>query len=162
MARLLLFVLLLAPLAGCGTGFFPFFHASREEEETPAFEALSPLIAGEDGEAGRQVRFSPFFSYLEDPERDRTQLDVLYPLLSHRTDGKSSATRLVPLAYYKNLVRPDGTYDWDAVLLPFLFFGDSNDADREGAYLGVMPFGGTLKGFLGKEYIDFVLFPAYY
>ncbi|MBI4568828.1 MAG: hypothetical protein HY719_10570, partial [Planctomycetes bacterium] len=117
---------------------------------------------GEDGAAGRGVRFSPFFSYLEEPERDRTQLDVLYPLLSRRTDGKSSATRLIPLAYYKNVVRPDGTYDWDVVLIPFLFLGDSNDADREGAYLGVMPFGGTLKGFLGKEHIDFVLFPAYY
>lgn len=88
----------------------------------------------------------------------RSETHVLFPLgLMDRRPGQSE-THLYPI--YQNIHRtdPDGFRDDDTILFPLLVAGSH---PVEGDYAYIVPFGGSLKGLLGKDEAVGVLFPLY-
>ncbi|MBI4230274.1 MAG: hypothetical protein HY608_05500, partial [Planctomycetes bacterium] len=87
----------------------------------------------------------------------RVRADFLWPLGAYRSDGERSSFRLTPL--HVRHTRPDGPGpDWDAVTLLLLWTGRDPEA---GGYASLFPLGGTLKDRIGKDRIDYVLFPLW-
>lgn len=103
----------------------------------------------------RLAAFRPFYSEAENPAEDKALRDYLWPLATWRRTGNEEISRYAiffRLAHGED--RPHRRYRfW---LLPFYFEG----RDAQGAfYRAVFPFGGTIREFLGRDEITFVLFP---
>ena len=81
----------------------------------------------------------PFGTFYEAPDETRVSLPPLLFWISREISGETSGREA------------------DFMLFPLVLAGSS---DRRGAYFTV-PFGGTLKGKLGKEHITHVLFPLF-
>lgn len=103
----------------------------------------------------RLVAIRPFYSEAEDPAGGRALEDYFWPLATWRKNGAEESSRYLVFFQFKHgEPKPDQRYRfW---LLPFYFEG----RDASGAtYRAVFPFGGTIKEFLGRDEISFVLFP---
>lgn len=101
------------------------------------------------------VAFRPFYSAVQHPAQEVEREDYLWPLGSWRKIRKEEQSRILTFVSFKHGEEgPEGRYRfW---LLPFYFQG--RDASGE-TYRAVFPFGGTLRDFLGRDEIKFVLFP---
>jgi len=141
--------LLLTLLSGCVTPIdtdrgFPPFYLEREE-----------VLA--DGEVRQSQHFWPFYSH-STTTPDREEIRILWPLFVDRIDQTGRKTWLLP-AYHRRAYRhSDDQLDVDSFLLPFFLWGSDRD---EGDYAAFAPIGGSLKGLLGKDRIDFALFPLW-
>ena len=60
---------------------------------------------------------------------------------------------------YNKEFKKSGFIEKDFRLYPFIFYRDAEDNDLD--HFGVFPFYGNLKSFLGKDEIDFIMFPFY-
>ncbi len=91
------------------------------------------------------------------PGRAR-QVFVLPPLFHHASFEDSRGTVLLPFYYnFLGWNEEEGRHRvWG--LFPIYFGGRS---DQRGSYHAVFPLGGTVKNMLGRDRIDFVLFPLY-
>ncbi|MBI4575166.1 MAG: hypothetical protein HY722_02770 [Planctomycetes bacterium] len=141
-ALLLLHLALLG--AGCATGhdrrgFLPFYEEGTAQ-----------------GERTWSVR--PLWHHREVPRAELSESHFLWPVGLARREGRESLLRVLPL--FQRTVRVDhlGYEDRDFFVFPVWFQGWSID---EGNYFAIFPVGGTLKGYLGKDTIDFWAFPAY-
>lgn len=152
---------LLAPAAANANRSDPFdagFLASRytDPQGDQRLKVAGPFFEMAQSTQGwRLVAVRPFYSKVEDPEHDRARQDYLWPLGSSRKIGKEEQARyLVFFSFKHGEKKPDRRYRfW---LLPFYFQG--RDAHGE-TYHAVFPFGGTIKEFIGRDEISFVLFP---
>jgi hypothetical protein len=118
-----------------------------------------PFLTTEEGPDHRVVNMRPLFFYGR--SGDRKDVRVLYPLFRHRTGGGNARSFIFPIYYrdYRERQVGDRTeFDLDAFILPFFFWGDDS---REGRYFAFFPFGGIVKGILGKRWIRFVMFPLW-
>lgn len=167
-------------LAGCvseGTDFDaqPFYRADR-----------IAIGEGVDGRTAPQVRRkSPIALFREKRSADdrRVRLTLGYPLLTYKRDnnntklqfltgipaapallspgrdaaGAGPRTRKLPLtAYSVSEQKGEDDFDEDTGFLPFFAYGSD---EEEGGYLTVAPFGGTMKGLLGKDDLLWIGFP---
>jgi hypothetical protein len=119
--------------------------------------ALGPILHWTSEGDRRTFAIRPFYRWESAPKNNEREAQVLWPLGLHVSNPEIQENRLFPFYWYRSRKFHDGE-DWDFMLFPFIFFGSS---PREGSYLGVFPLGGTLKEFLAKERIDFVLFPLW-
>lgn len=149
-----------APLA-LGKPSGPFdagFFAARYEDVRgdTRLKAAGPFFEMAQSTQGwRLVAVRPFFSEAQDPSAGRGLEDYLWPLATWRKIGHEETSRYGVFFQFKHgEARPERRYRfW---LLPFYFEG----RDATGAtYRAVFPFGGTIKEFLGRDEISFVLFP---
>ncbi len=103
----------------------------------------------------RLAAFRPFFSSVADPERGKARRDYLWPLAASRTIGDEEASRyLIFFSFKHGAKQPDRRYRfW---LLPFYFEGRDRQGER---YRAIFPLGGTIREFLGRDEVSFVLFP---
>jgi len=148
MRFLLTFIMLCILTPGCVTpidtdrGVAPFYLERTEQ--------LAEGITRE------SRHFWPLFSY---SETDNTEeLRVLYPLFRDRVDPRNRKTWLLPCYHRMSYTHVDGSEDIDGFFLPFFLWGFDS---QEGDYFAFAPIGGTLKGILGKDRIDFALFPLW-
>jgi hypothetical protein len=95
--------------------------------------------------------------YRKVTEGDRTEVQSLWPLLSHVEQPGKEMTKLLPLFWREDLTVGDHR-DVDWGFLALLLGGHDPE---EGEYLALFPLGGNLKGVLHKDEIRFVLFPLY-
>ena len=104
------------------------------------------------------VGLRPLFSFRNQRSTGRREGHLLFPLGTLAEDGREKTIRLYPI--YQRIVRedPDGFQDDDTLLFPLLATGHH---PVEGRYLYLFPFGGNLKGLLGKDEAVGVLFPLY-
>lgn len=93
----------------------------------------------------------------EKPLSDETRGYGLWPLFHYVREGREVEWGFLGAPFYRKRIDHRGFVDFDW-LVPPVVFGHSVD---EGSYLSVFPFGGTLKGLLGKSYVATVLFPLY-
>jgi hypothetical protein len=138
----------------------------------------------------RRLNLSPFLFYSEDPEADRSRLEILGPLFSRERAGATSLYTVAPLFYYltegsateAEFLYPFGQYktgsgDIRFNLIPFSSY--RNEVLPEGAsawqffplyggrtatgerYGGVFPFYGTYKERFGRDRGFFCLWPLY-
>ncbi len=82
----------------------------------------------------------------------------LFPLFRDRIEPNSRQTWLLPFYHRISYIHSDGSEDIDGFFLPFFFWGLD---PKEGNYFAFAPVGGTIKGILGKDRIDFALFPLW-
>jgi hypothetical protein len=135
---------------------------------SPSSETTVPLLMlhQQRTEADDHVRLTlpyPLMTYQRKDNDSRLSLFAALPagpaLLSPLRAAFSMDARSrkgVIGAYALDHERPDGGLDTDRALLPLVAWGQSED---EGSYLLVAPFGGTLKGILGKDEATFYGFP---
>lgn len=121
---------------------WPFFHCSRSRDSREY--ALRPLFNVRFGHGGRAGA--------------TTEVQALWPLVLYRKGPEELRVRLFPVFNYADYRHPDGVRDVDWALFPLVFGGTS---DRHESYCAVFPLGGVLEGLLGKDRIEFFLFPLF-
>jgi hypothetical protein len=134
--------------------------------EVPGMEkreqgVLWPLFHCSSTRDSREYAFRPLFDVRVEHEgraEATTELQALWPLILYRKRPDEFRVRLFPVFHYTDYRHPDGVRDVDWALLPLVFGGT---ADRQGSYCAVFPLGGVLEGLLGKDRIEFVLFPLF-
>ncbi|MCO5067467.1 MAG: hypothetical protein M9910_02070 [Kiritimatiellae bacterium] len=149
---------LLPALAARTDPFDAGFLASRHRDAhgDQRLKVAGPFFeAAQSTQGWHLVAFRPFYSKVEDPANDRARQDYLWPLGSSRTIGPEEQTRILIFFSFKHGEdRPERRHRfW---LLPFYFSGRDAQGDT---YRAVFPFGGTIREFLGRDEISFVLFP---
>jgi hypothetical protein len=150
------------------------------------------LLAGctTTSQGGRRLNLSPLFFYSEEPEADRSRLEILGPLFSRDQAGSTFLYTVAPLFYYLSegsateaeFLYPFGQYKSGASdtrfnIIPFSSY--RNEVIPEGAstwqffpfygghtstgerYGGVFPFYGTYKERFGRDRGVFCLWPLY-
>lgn len=105
----------------------------------------------------RLVAARPFYSEVERPESQQERRDYLWPLGSWGKTGPEEVSRyLIFFSFKHGEEKPDRRYRfW---LLPFYFQGRGASGET---YRAVFPFGGTIRDFIGRDEISFVLFPIH-
>ncbi len=98
-----------------------------------------------------------FTTWERKPETDETRAHFLYPFLHYVREGRRKELYFLTIRVYSEAVDHRGFIDKDMILGPVLY-GRSAD---EGSYLTVLPLGGTLRGFLGKDYALGVVPPLF-
>lgn len=144
------------PLRSINAG--PLYTAEHDLKGTPVVRALGPLFERQqsaDGKTFTAVR--PFWSKVTDPEKDRSVSDVVWPLGMIKTRQGESDWRFFPAFGHDFDSESSRTRSrWS--IFPILFGGRSLQNE---AYFAVFPLGGTVREFLGRDMISFVLFPLY-
>jgi hypothetical protein len=138
----LLLALAAQAMAGCGsvgprTGLPPFAEARHDATE---------------------FSLRPLFRYKRVEALNRTEIDYLFPFGAYKRNGREIQNHLYPLFQYMRRVDEHGFEKLDWMATPLILGGNHG---VEGSYLTFLPFGGTLRGALGKEYIVSVLFPLF-
>lgn len=113
---------------------------------------------------GTETFFRPLGSFETLLDRGDTvrgsgsHLRILSPFADFRWGLAGKRFWVLPIFHYRSLPQPFGGEDVDWIFLPFLGGRDP----EEGRYFACLPFGGKLRGLLGQDEIDFVLFPIYW
>lgn len=134
------------------------FLASRHEDVNGdrCFKALGPFFqTATSTQDWRLLAVRPLYSSVHDPENDRRAKDWLWPVATQRRFKNDSQSRYGIFYHYNhNVGQPQPRYRfW---LLPFYFQG----RDAKGlTYHAVFPLGGSIHEFIGRDEINFVLFP---
>lgn len=89
--------------------------------------------------------------------RDEERWYGLFPLFKAVREGREKELHILGMQVYSEQIDHRGFVDMDSFMGP-VWYGHSVD---EGSYLTVLPFGGTLKGLLGKDYALTVLPPVF-
>lgn len=160
---------------GCTTfeghkALVPFYEVYEDPEDIPplrtaatrvepeAVKPLSPPPRAVERPPGKEVVIRPFGSYASFGQ-DYWRFRALWPLAeSRRIDGEER-DYIFPFWYRKKSRGLQGGPNNRWMFFPILFGGEIY---REGKYFAVFPFGGKLRRLLGKEEIDFILFPLYW
>ena len=154
----LLLAAVLLGSAGCvtpidgGRGFPPFY------ERTPPSPALVDRSVIETASAtspGSEIHLWPLLSRTVSDKRTETR--VLFPLFKDEITANERRSWFLPVFHRSRYTHVDGTTDTQTLLLPTLY---GNDAIL-GRYFSIFPLGGTAKGILGHDRIDYALFPLY-
>ena len=98
--------------------------------------------------------WKPLYSTSMDGERWRK--DYLWPLYTRKGFKEEQYSRFLFFGYSSDFSpETDRHRTW---VIPFYFQGTSAEGDD---YLAVFPIGGTIREFLGRDKVSFVLFPLY-
>ncbi len=119
--------------------FWPFYHEYEDQQER-----------------GWGIR--PFFYVLHRKDTQRTDMMLLWPLGRYSIKPGQVEMRLAPFFVYKARFGERAILDADWIIFPLIFIGTD---EEEGRYFGIFPFGGQMRGLLGKEKIEFWMFPLY-
>ncbi|MGQ9662433.1 MAG: hypothetical protein ACUVWX_08880, partial [Kiritimatiellia bacterium] len=99
----------------------------------------------------------PLFSSSADPVRGETRREFLWPLgVVRERNNQRYWLFLTAFGHDFDVTARDSRYR--TVVLPLLFIGRAGEGDK---YFALFPFGGTIREFLGRDEIEFVLFPLY-
>jgi hypothetical protein len=145
-----------------GPSFDAGFLASRHEDVNgdTRVKALGPFFEmGQSTQGLRMLAVRPFYSRVEEPARDNAMEDYLWPLGTYRRLEQEERTRYLIYFSFRHQQQPGLEAQkrrYRFWLLPFYFQG----RDREGVeYRAVFPLGGTIREFIGRDEISFILFP---
>lgn len=138
-----------AALSGCrsieGTYGVPPFY---EVYDTPSTFGSGP---------GTDTWVRPLFGYESRLSGDR-RLRIALPFVDLQWGPRGEDHWVLPALIYRNFPQPLGGRDVDWLAL-VLFAGGSDP--EEGSYFAFFPLAGSLKGYLARDEIRFVAFPAY-
>lgn len=95
---------------------------------------------------------------LEQRTPDTSRLKVLFPFGDFESSPEGDRYRLMPVFHHRRRPKQPGGDDVDTWVFPLFFWGDD---PHEGGYFAFFPFGGSVKGLLGQERIDFAMFPIW-
>lgn len=135
----------------------PLFNRTLYEDGAIRTRALGPFFEKVDHPEGYDFyAVRPLFSRLDEPDMDRTRREYVWPLASSRRLGTDSAWRVLIAYGAKDSANPNKPYRiW---ILPFYFQGRTKAGDP---YFALWPLGGTIRDFMYRDKINFVLWPIY-
>lgn len=107
------------------------------------------------GTALRDIHLWPLLSRTVTESKVETR--ALWPIYRDKLDANERRTRVLPVYFRWRYTHDDGQVDTQNLFIP-IYWGNDHE---EGSYFAVFPVGGTAKGILGLERIDFALFPLY-
>ena len=151
-------ITLAALLGGCrtpidgGYGLAPLIELGPP---SPAVVERSAVEVNEAEAPGSVVHLWPFYSRTK--SEFRTETRVLYPLFKDEFTPHERRSWLLPVFHRSQYTHFDGGVDTQTLLVPMLWGSDH----ELGTYFSLFPLGGTAKGILGLDRIDYALFPLY-
>lgn len=150
-----------APASRAAPGTFDAgFFASRQVDAhgDTRLKVAGPFFEMAQSTQGwRMVAVRPFYSQVDstDPAGRRLARDYLWPLGTRRDLGNESQSRYLLLFSFRH-DEPQPKQRYRFWLLPIYYQGRDARGHR---YAAVFPLGGTIREFLGRDEISFVLFP---
>jgi hypothetical protein len=117
---------------------------------------LGPLIKYERKGKEREFSLRPLLHRARDVESGAAYGEYLYPLAGSRSDEDLFYVQIMHL--FEIDFGPRETGEDEAMLFPFLFYGETGEDAR---YFAFFPFGGRLEDKFGRDEIRFTLFPLY-
>ncbi len=119
--------------------------------------AVGPLIERRSDEVQSFTAVRPFTSRMHDATVPRSSRDILWPWgMVKQWRGETDWRFFPAFGHDFDHDDPESRYRW--AVFPVLFGGRSAEGD---GYFAVFPLGGTLREFIGRDRIRFVLFPLY-
>ncbi len=134
---------------------------SRDTDVTGAARRrmLGPFFEERQAADGKSLwAIHPLVSTIRDPSDQRSETDVVWPLLISKRHRDFWQWRFAVLGLYRDYDVTDAESRYGMWFLPVYFQG--RDQDRQ-PYLAVFPLGGKISGLLLWDRVWFVLFPLY-
>jgi len=121
-------------------------------------KVLGPLYERAESTNGMEMTaYRPVYSTVKDPPNNRSLHDYMWPLATSRKIQDESQWRFI-IFYGFNHTTNDPHHRYRFWLLPFYFQGRNESNET---YRALFPIGGNIDDFLGRDKINFVLFPIY-
>ncbi len=120
-----------------------------------------PLVFVEEAPSWKQFSLIPIYVDREATDASERRIQILWPLFLYRRFDQDIKIQFFPFFYYWRDVfsyEKGEERDFDYMVLPFVFGGASSEGET---YFALFPLLGTLKEYLGRDEIRFVLFPLY-
>ncbi len=144
-----------------GAGEFDFgFVASRYRDAGGElrFKVLGPFVEAANSEGGASLwAVRPLFSGVYDPVAERLKQEYLWPVGAAKAFKTEREWRIL-LLFYLDYDFTDPHSRYHARLLPIYFQG--RDIHKQ-SYFAIFPLGGSVHDFLGRDEINFFLFPLW-
>jgi hypothetical protein len=124
-------------------------------------EMLGPLLAWQKGETNSNSLWTvaPFMSLYREPEIERTELDVLYPLFSYDRFGTEYRWHLAQFLNFHGSLSLDDEAKRRRNLFPFFFSQRSSNPTND--YWSLLPVYGHFRNHLFRDEVRFVAAPLY-
>ena len=145
-------------LAGPIWSYDPPIPPWTDIEGRPQFRAMGPIVESvSDSASNRFWAIRPFVSRRVNPSESVGGQEFLWPVGSTRDlRGESHWRVLTALGTDFDPTNPEGRYrTW---IFPFFYWGRSAESN---GYAAFFPIGGEIREFLGRDKIDFALFPIW-
>ena len=128
-------------------------YRSAPQDKFTSVGLAGPLLRYERSEKRKRFGLRPLY-YRETDDKGGVESDLLYPLMTYRSNAEESAFQ------FFHLLTVDSTPDEGSnfMLFPFLFY--RNPPQGEG-YFAFFPLGGKILNRFGRDRIEFALFPLY-
>ncbi|MBI5373904.1 MAG: hypothetical protein HZA77_00605 [Candidatus Schekmanbacteria bacterium] len=124
-----------------------------EEKET----SYTPFFSFKKSDVHREYRLLPFFGYESDTEKDKTQLDILWPISKYSREKDTVNLRVLPFLFYKNDMNRTWMKRKYLYALP-LYISSEKDNQKSQVFF---PFYGKFEGWFGRDSLDIYMFPLY-
>jgi hypothetical protein len=120
--------------------------------------SFGPLIETQSRADGMKfVAVRPFYSKTEDPVNERSVSDFMWPLGMMKDLKGEMDWRFFPSFGHDSDINDSETrHRWS--VFPLLYGGQGINGEK---YFAFFPLGGTLRDFIGIDYVGFILFPLY-
>lgn len=157
---LLIILFLLPSCAGKFEAPPIYYEKENLREGSTSKNFLGPFITYTDNEDVQDFGVRPLFFLHNEKSQNVDEKEFLYPLLVHKSENDYTRTKaLLSIISLNTKNRESGFVDKDFRFFPFIFYRDYEEDDLD--HFAFFPFYGNLKNFLGKDEIDFILFPIY-
>lgn len=122
-------------------------------------EAAGPLWATRETDGVHTTRLSPLWAHETEPQLEREEWDILYPLISYDRFGTEHRLQIAQLLQFNGGTTVEGEVKQRQTLFPFYFRQKSSGGTND--YLAVLPFYGHLQNHLFRDKVRFVAAPLY-
>ncbi|HOK39601.1 MAG TPA: hypothetical protein PLD27_00985 [bacterium] len=138
---------------------YGFIYRIIKEKTEYREQILGPIYNKNISDTTEEIDFLFYKSY-RDTSKNKETKAYLYPFIQQKKSDISKSFFIFPIYSYTAVKHNNDTEfnDVDLFLLPSIFYGYDK---KEGNYFAFFPIAGNMKGKLGKEEINFFLFPLY-
>ncbi len=136
----------------------PLFTQGPAVDGTQVRDVFWPFYHSHENEKERGWGIRPFFYHVSRKGELKRETMFLWPFGRYSVKPGQATVQLLPLFTYRVRYNERKVLDADWILFPLIFIGTD---EKEGRYFGFFPFGGTMRGLLGKQKIEFIMFPLY-
>ncbi len=144
---------------GTGVALGPFVDVFEAPEgRARQTNVLGPIVESAMDAEGATFAVRPLFVGTAKPQESRDEVKFLWPLGRYYSTPTEAFVRVLPLYFDRTWLSGEG-WQRDWALFPILFGGTT---PSQGGYFAVFPLFGTLKGYLARDEIHFILFPIYF
>ncbi|MBT3192926.1 MAG: hypothetical protein HN341_10260 [Verrucomicrobia bacterium] len=162
MERIVCLILLVAAFSGCASlpphDFGPIHSVDRDLHGNERMRALGPFVETQKGEDGKRFAgVRPLFTKTDDPPRNRSIYDIVWPLgMVKSREGELDWRFILSFGHGFEPQDPIARHRW--AVFPLLYGGEDAHGKK---YFAFFPLGGKLNEFLMQDRITFGLFPLY-